>query len=187
MILNSGLGLSKSDVRLIEARLKWRSRGKMMKNIMAHAAAVLACVALLSGCTNLSVSSEQLRADPQQKGTVSLAAPYPVVSANITASANKCFPTKSLYYDPGYLASVTAPQMSVRSDELEPGKLARVKGLTTSARSLAEPKSIITLGDASSALMMRAPASYRLLLPGHAGTGLSVTRAKRPNQDTTGD
>ena len=102
--------------------------GKMMD--AKEAAAVLICASILSGCANLEPSSEQLRANPHQKGTVSFADPYPVILANITASANKCFPTRKLSYSPGYVESATAPEMTVRSDELESGKLAIVEGLT---------------------------------------------------------
>lgn len=85
---------------------------------VVKAGMALAVVSLLSGCASLDQSAEELRADPHQKGTVSLADPYSVVFANVTASANKCFPTRPLSYGPGYLMSATAAHMSVNRSNL---------------------------------------------------------------------
>jgi hypothetical protein len=93
--------------------------------------ATLICISLLGGCANLYMSSEELHASPHQKGSISVAGTYPVVFANITASANECFPSRSLNTDPGYLMRATARQMSVTSAELEPGKLGRIEIKTT--------------------------------------------------------
>ena len=101
----------------------------MLKNVVIHAAAVLICAALLSGCANRFLSSEQLRAEPHQKGTVSFTESYPEVLANITASANKCFPSRPLYYSPS-TGAAASPHMVVRAIELELGKLAKVEALT---------------------------------------------------------
>ena len=98
---------------------------------VVKAGMALAFVSLLSGCASLDQSAEELRADPHQKGTVSFADPYSVVFANVTASANKCFPTRPLSYGPGYLMSATAAHMSVELVELEPGKLGRMEAITT--------------------------------------------------------
>ena len=80
-------------------------------------------ILLLSGCANLVHSSEELRANPYQKGTVNFSDPFPTIFANISASANKCFPTRNL-------GGPAAGQMMVKSIELEPGKLARIEGVT---------------------------------------------------------
>jgi hypothetical protein len=85
----------------------------------------LICVFVLGGCANLDHSSQELRADPHQKGSVNFADPYPTIFANISTSANKCFPTRNL-------GGPAAGEMAVKSIELEPGKLARVEGMTLS-------------------------------------------------------
>ncbi|MDE1987650.1 MAG: hypothetical protein KGJ28_14020 [Alphaproteobacteria bacterium] len=101
----------------------------MLRNFVSYAAAVLVCTALLSGCANRFLSSEQLRAEPHQKGTVRFTESYPEVLANITVSANKCFPSKPLYYSPS-TGAAASPHLVVRAIELEPGKLAKVEALT---------------------------------------------------------
>ena len=84
---------------------------------------ILTSLFILTGC---AMSSNELRADPHEKGSIRVALPYSVAFANIASSANECFPSRLTGVAYAY-TTIAVTYMHVNVTEIETGKLTRVE------------------------------------------------------------
>jgi|HubBroStandDraft_2_1064218.scaffolds.fasta_scaffold651022_1 hypothetical protein len=77
---------------------------------------------LLNGCL---MTSDELRADPHEKGSISISMPYSVAFANLVSSANECFPARH-----ANLGALASNYTHVSVEEIARGRLAKIEGVT---------------------------------------------------------